>query len=55
MFIVTNDRGSSHNNLLVNSYHSGSAAEQTIVTDSIPDAMVTEQYLITKGGGENYS
>ena len=54
IFIVTNDRGSSHNNLLGNSYHSGFAAEQTIVTDSIPDAMVTEQYLVTKGGGENY-
>ena len=48
MFTVTNDRGSSHHNLLINSYHSGSAVEQTVVTHSVPDTMVTERSLFEK-------
>lgn len=48
MSIVTNDRGSSHHNLLVNSHHSETATEQTIVTHSVPNAVVTEHPLVKK-------
>lgn len=51
MFTVTNDRGSSHHNLLINSYHSGSAVEQAVVTHSVPDTMMTERSLFEKNEG----
>ena len=54
MSIVTNDRGSSHHNLLVNSHHSETATEQTIVTHSVPNAVVTEHPLVKKNDGQSY-
>ena len=45
---MTTDRGSSQNNSLVKSHHSGSSAEQTIVTHSDPDARMKDRPLVIK-------
>ena len=48
MSTMTTDRGSSHNNTLVQSHHSFSSTEQTVVTHSDPEAMVDNRPLVIK-------
>ena len=55
MSTMTTDRGSSHNSILVQSHHSGSAAEQTIATYSNPKAIVNDRPLVIKKNGFSYT
>ena len=54
MSTINTDRGSSHNNALVQSHHSGSSAEQTIVTHSNPETKVNKRPLVVKKDGYSY-
>ena len=54
MSTLPTDRISSHNNTFVESHHSSSSAEQTIVTHSNPEAMVNERPLAVKKDGFSY-
>ena len=47
--------GTSNNNSCVQSYHSGSSAEQTIVAYSNPAAKANERPLVIKKDGKSYS
>ena len=51
---MTTDRGSSHNNILVQSHNSSSSAEQIIVTHSNPEAMVNIKPLVIIKDGFRY-
>ena len=51
MSTVINGRISSNHNLLVISHHSDSATEQTIVTHSVSEAMVTDRPLVWNNKG----
>ena len=46
--------GTSNNNSFVQSHHSGSSAEQTIVAHSNPAAKANERPLVIKKDGKSY-
>ena len=54
MSALPTDRISSHNNTFVESHHSRTSAEQTIVTHSNPEAMANDRPLAVKKGGFSY-
>ena len=51
---MNSNRGTSNNNSFVQSHHSGSSAEQTIVAHSNPAAKANERPLVIKKDGKSY-